>query len=287
MSLDKTWFSEICGEAGTAFSLKIKEKLHSEKSTFQTIDIYATEGYGNLMTIDGYIMVTDRDTAIYHEMISHPALFTHNNPECVAIIGGGDCGTIKEVLKHSQVKKVSLIEIDEQVTLLSKKYFPTLTSALSDERVTVLHEDGLKWMKEASHLDVILVDSTDPKGPAEGLFTEDFFNDCFNALNDNGILVQQSESPLLHMTILKPMQKAMVDAGFTNTQTIHFFKSSYPSGWWTCTMAGKGVKDLTKFNKSKSENKEFETFYYNADIHQACFAAPEFFKRELSDQSSE
>jgi len=285
MSLDKTWFTEISEESASAFSLKIKEKLHTEKTSFQTIDIYATEEYGNLMVIDGFIMVTDRDNAIYHEMISHPALFTHKKAEKIAIIGGGDCGTLKEVLKHESVKSATLIEIDEQVTLLAKKYFPSLTHVLNDERATVLHEDAAEWIKQASHYDIIIVDSTDPVGPAIELFTQDFYRSCLNALNENGILVQQSESPLFHMNILKPMQQAMVEAGFTNTQTLHFFQSSYPSGWWTTTMAGKNIKNLTKFERSKSEQKSFETFYYNAEIHQAAFASPEFVKRELASSN--
>lgn len=284
MSLDKTWFTEICTEAGSAFSLKIEEKLHSEKSSLQTIDIYATEKYGKLMVIDGCIMLTDRDNAIYHEMLSHPALFTHKKPERVAIIGGGDCGTLKEVLKHDSVKNAYLVEIDELVTNLSRKYFPDLTDSLNDPRAALLHEDGLKWIKNANQLDVLIVDSTDPVGPAIDLFSKNFYVDCLAALSDNGLLVQQSESPLFHLNILKPMQNAMLEAGFCSTQTLHFFQSSYPSGWWTCTLAAKSEIDLRQFDQQRSSAKSFETFYYNSEIHQASFAAPEFLKRELEQR---
>lgn len=285
MQLDKTWFTEICTESGSAFSLKIKNKLHSEQSQFQKIEIYETENFGNLMVIDGFIMLSDRDNAIYHEMLSHPALFSHNNAEQIAIIGGGDCGTLTEVLKHKNVKRAQLIEIDERVTSLAKKYFPYLTECLDDPRASVIHTDGLKWIKQAQQLDIIIVDSTDPIGPATDLFSKDFYIDCLAALNDDGILVQQSESPLFHMNILKPMHQAMHAAGFQTTQTLHFFQTSYPSGWWTCTMAAKSQINLKEFNQQASCNKVFQTFYYNHEIHKACFASPEFVKKQLSRQN--
>ncbi len=282
MSLDKTWFTEICEESGTAFSVKIRDRLHSEKSAFQTIDIYSTEEYGNMMVIDGYIMLTDRDNLIYHEMLAHVPLFTHKNPRQVAIIGGGDCGTLKQVLKHDRVEQATLVEIDEQVYLCAKKYFPVLTQAAGDRRARIVHQDGIAWMKKASGLDVIIVDSTDPIGPAVELFSEGFYKSCFDALNPGGILIQQSESPLYHMNILKPMHKAMQSAGFDSTQTSHFFLSSYPSGWWTATLAARDDSvDLLAFDEQAAANKPFDTFYYNAAMHRASFAAPEFFRREM------
>lgn len=284
MALDKTWFSEICEESGTAFSVKIQEKLHTVEGSLQTIDIYATEEYGNMMVIDGFIMITDRDNQIYHEMISHPALFCHKNPRKLAIIGGGDCGTLKEVLKHKSIESVTLVEIDENVVLLAKKFFPVLAHAAEDDRATILHENGAEWIKKHSDLDIILIDSTDPIGPAQDLFSEAFYKNCHKALADGGIMVQQSESPLYHMNILKPMQKSIRQAGFASTQIQHFFQSSYPSGWWTCTMAAKDAStDLRKFNEQASTDKPFDTFYYNAGIHKASMVSPEFFKREMEE----
>ena len=285
MSLDTSWFSEICVEAGSAFSLKITEKLHHETTPYQTIDIYATEKYGNLMVLDGFVMLTDRDNAIYHEMMSHPALFTHPNPKRVAIIGGGDCGTLKEVLKHEQVEHAYLIEIDERVTEVSKQYFPSLTEVCSDPRAHVCHEDGVKWIKDEKNLDIILIDSTDPIGAAASLFSQDFYQDCFTALSETGIIVHQSESPLIHKDIILPMHRSMIAAGYRSTQTLHFFQSCYPSGWWTCTLAAKGDLDLTQFNRQQAENKTFETFYYNAEMHQGAMAQPEFLKRALASTS--
>ncbi len=282
MSLDKTWFTEICEESGTAFSVKIHQKLYSERSEFQHIEVYATEEYGNMMVIDGYIMLTDRDNLIYHEMLAHVPLFIHKDPRQVAIVGGGDCGTLKQVLKHDRVERATLVEIDEQVFQCAKKYFPVLTQAAGDRRATLVHEDGVAWMQQASGLDVIIVDSTDPIGPATELFSESFYRSCHQALNPGGILVQQSESPLYHMNIIKPMHQAMQSAGFASTQTAHFFLSSYPSGWWTATLAARDDSvDLLEFDEQAAADKLFDTFYYNAAVHKASFAAPEFFRRAM------
>ncbi|HHJ80436.1 MAG TPA: polyamine aminopropyltransferase, partial [Candidatus Tenderia electrophaga] len=274
------WFSEQHAGAGSAFSVKIKEKLHEEQTPFQHIEIYDTEEFGKLMVIDGCYMVTSRDNFIYHEMMTHPALFTHPDPKKVLIIGGGDCGTLREVLKHRDVERAWQVDIDEAVTRLSEKYFPELCIANGDGRAELLFEDGIKWIQESEpgSLDLIIVDSTDPIGPAEGLFGEAFYKDCFRALHSDGILVQQSESPLYHLELLKNMHKAMRHVGFNATKTHHFPQPSYPSGWWSATMASKEATGLAGFREDDVRNKTFKTRYYNADMHKAALAQPEFCK---------
>jgi len=169
MTLNEDWFTEICPESGSAFSLKLKEKLHEEQTPFQHIEIYETEHFGTLMVIDGFIMLSDYDNFFYHEMMSHPALFTHPGPEQVLIIGGGDCGTLREVLRHPEVKRVVQVEIDERVTRLAERYFPELCEANDDPRAELRFADGIQWVKEAppGSIDLIIVDSTDPIGPAD------------------------------------------------------------------------------------------------------------------------
>lgn len=284
MALDQNWFSEPCEECGSAFSLRIQEKLHDEQTPYQRIEVYSTAKFGNLMAIDGFVMLTDRDNFVYHEMMSHPALFCHQAPKKVVIIGGGDCGTLREVLKHSEVEEAWQVEIDERVTRISEQYFPELCDSNDDPRAHFYFGDGIQWMKDAApqSIDLIIIDSTDPIGPAEGLFSEPFYRDCHRALRSGGIVVQQSESPLLHMRIIKPMHKAMRGAGFDQTRTLHYFQCSYPSGWWSATMARKG-DDLQAFREQDVERRAFDTRYYNAEIHRAAFAAPEFFKRELAE----
>jgi spermidine synthase len=276
------WFTEQVPGAESAFSLKIKQKLHEEQSEFQHLEIYETETFGNLMVIDGCTMVSTRDNFFYHEMMSHPALFTHPNPKRVWIIGGGDCGTLREVLKHTTVEHAVQIDIDERVTRLAEIYFPELCESNNDPRADLKFIDGIKWVKDAApnSVDIIIVDSTDPIGPALGLFSEDFYRDCFNCLSENGMIVQQSESALFNMKLIGEMRNAMSTSGFGHLQTLFFPQCLYPSGWWSATIASKTA--LTTFREQDSINKPFETVYYNVDIHKASLAQPEFFKKAFA-----
>ena len=276
------WFTEQVPAAGSAFSLKIKQKVHEEQSEFQHLEIYETETFGNLMVIDGCTMVSTRDNFFYHEMMSHPALYTHPNPKRVWIIGGGDCGTLREVLKHPSVEQAVQIDIDERVTRLAEIYFPELCESNNDPRADLKFIDGIKWVKDAApnSVDIIIVDSTDPIGPALGLFSEDFYRDCFNCLSEKGMIVQQSESALFNMKLIGEMRNAMSTSGFGHLQTLFFPQCLYPSGWWSATIAGKA--DLSSFREQDSVNKPFETVYYNVDIHKASLAQPEFFKKAFA-----
>ena len=270
MTLDDKWFTEVCEEHGSAFSLKIRKKLHQEQTPFQKIEIYETETFGMFMVIDGFTMVTDRDNFLYHEMLTHPVLYTHPGPQRVLIIGGGDCGTLKEVLKHPEVKLAQQVEIDERVTRLAEQYFPDLCSSNGDPRAELHFEDGIKWVKdaEAGFYDVIIVDSTDPVGPAEGLFNKAFYESCVRALGEEGILVQQSESPLYHAGLIKAMRAAMDEAGFSALHTFDFPQPIYPSGWWSATMASKRSK-LPACRERDIRSMPFKTRYYRHSIHQA------------------
>ncbi len=281
--MENKWFTEEDPENGSAFSLGIRETLHTEQSRYQRIDIYATEKFGKLMVIDGFVMLSERDNFIYHEMLSHPALFIHQRPCRVAIIGGGDCGTLREVLKHSRVEHVLQVEIDERVTRLAEQYFPELCEANHDPRAEFLFGDGIEWMRKApdDSLDVIIVDSTDPIGPAEGLFGETFYRECMRVLAGGGILVQQSESPLYHLHhILKPMHRAMRASGFTAVRSLHFPQCVYPSGWWSATLARKGAS-LEEFRETEAGAPPFPTRYYNLAVHRGSFALPEFVRQVL------
>lgn len=284
MTLDTTWISEACEDIGSAFSLKCESTLHDEKSAFQQIAVYRTAQWGNLMLIDGCTMVSTRDNFLYHEMMSHPALYTHPAPRHIAIIGGGDCGTLLEVLKHKEIEQATQIDIDERVTRIAEAYFPELCAANSDPRAELMFVDGIKWVKEAEpgSLDIIIADSTDPRGPGEVLFTADFYAACHAALREHGLVVQQSESPLAHAGIQEGMYRDLYRAGFSDIRTLFFPQPIYPTGWWTATLGSKGG-NIADFRKSDVENRTFETRYYNTDIHLATFAAPEFFKKSVTE----
>ena len=282
--LEGQWFSEAHLASGSAISFRTRERLHAEKTPFQTIEIHSTTDWGNLMVIDGCVMLTSRDNFLYHEMMSHPALFTHPRAKRVVVIGGGDCGTLREVLRHEEVESAVQVEIDERVTRLAEQYFPELCEANDDPRAQLLFDDGIKYMRDqdADSIDVVIVDSTDPIGPAEGLFNQDFYGSCLRALRNGGILVQQSESPLVHLDLIKAMRSAMKAAGFSAMRTLPFPQPCYPTGWWSCTMARKGI-ELGTFRERGAQTKGFPTRYYNADIHRAALASPEFMRAALGD----
>ncbi|MDN5865463.1 MAG: polyamine aminopropyltransferase [Gammaproteobacteria bacterium] len=278
MSLnDDEWFTEADEKGGTAFGLRIHGCLHREHSPYQEIAVYDTTGFGRLLVIDGYIMLSDRDNFIYHEMMAHPALFTHAAPRRVVVIGGGDCGSLGEVLKHQGVESVIQIDIDERVTRVAEEYFPDLAAGAKDSRARLLFEDGIAWMRAApaASADVIIVDSTDPVGPAEGLFNAGFYAQCSRVLGAGGILVHQSESPLLHLPLLCAMRKAMREGGFDALATLGFPQPVYPSGWWSATLARKGAR-LEGFREAAAERKSFPTRYYTAAVHRAARALPPF-----------
>ncbi len=282
MALDSGWYTEEWAGQGSAISLKLREKVHDEQSPYQRIEIYETETFGTLMTLDGLVMVTDRDNFIYHEMMSHPALFAHPCPRKVLIIGGGDCGTLREVLKHPGVVSAEQVELDERVTRVAERFFPELCASNGDARARLLFEDGIKWVAEAreASYDVIIVDSTDPVGPAAGLFSEEFYRNCFRALGSHGIVVGQSESPLFHPALIRSMHDALRAAGFLDVASIHFPQCTYPSGWWSATLACKD-SSLSGYRDEAVASKEFATRYYNLGIHTAAMASPEFLYQAL------
>ena len=281
---EHSWFTEQHDYSGSSIGFRIKQRLHAEQTPFQAIEIYESTDWGNVMVIDGCMMVTTRDNFLYHEMMSHPALFTHARAKRVVIIGGGDCGTLREVLKHDEVESAIQVEIDERVTRLAERYFPELCESNNDPRAQLLFIDGIKWMAECDpeSLDVVIVDSTDPIGPAEGLFNEAFYVSCLKALRQGGILVQQSESPLAHLPLLQSMRKAMKGAGFHALRTLTFPQPCYPTGWWSATLARKGT-DLSAFRERGAATKTFATRYYNAEMHKAALAMPEFLREALGE----
>jgi spermidine synthase len=279
------WLHENFSHTGSAFGLRITRKLEEVQSPFQKIEMYESSDWGNVMLIDGAMMVTTRDNFFYHEMMAHAPLFTHGDPKDVVIIGGGDCGTLREVLKHAGVKRAVQCDIDEQVTRMSEKYFPELCESNADPRATVMFDDGIAYMANAAanSIDIIIVDSTDPVGPAEGLFNRAFYENCLKALRPDGLLVQQSESPLALMHLIVDMRKAMTDAGFRSFRTLPFPQPCYPTGYWSCTIASKDGRDLTQFREGDASSKSFATQYYNVGIHAGALMQPEFMRVALGD----
>jgi spermidine synthase len=270
--LNGKWVTEVFKD--TALSFKLKNKLYSKKSKYQLIEIYQTEKHGNLMALDGCFMVSEKEEFVYHEMLTHIPLFTHPSPENVLIIGGGDGGTAREVLKHKTVKNVDFVEIDEEVYNVSKKYFKNLTKGLeADKRLKFLFGDGIKFVKETENkYDIVLVDSTDPSDISGGLFSFEFFQDVYNILKNDGIMVMQSESPFYDGKIVSIVQDKLKKI-FKYVNLYLAFIPIYPSGCWSFSLASKKYDPRTIRNKkSKINNLK----YYNFEIHKAAFSLPQF-----------
>jgi spermidine synthase len=280
---EATWKYENFEPSGSAIGYRITRRLDEVQSPFQKIEIFETTDWGNLMLIDGAVMLTTRDNFLYHEMMSHPALFTHADPRHVVIIGGGDCGTLREVLKHPGIERAVQCDIDEQVTRMAEKYFPELCESNADPRAQLLFDDGIAYMADCApgSVDIVIVDSTDPVGPAEGLFNKAFYDSCFRALKDDGILVQQSESPLVLLELIKAMRAEMRKAGFTAFKTLPFPQPCYPTGWWSSTLARKSGG--FGFREHDARAKAFDSRYYSADIHRGALIAPPFVAAALGE----
>lgn len=277
------WFTERWSE-NTKFSIKVKEHLYSEDTPFQKIDFFTSDEYGRFFTLDGLIMITEKDEFIYHEMISHVPMCTNMNIKRVLVIGGGDGGTVRELTRYPSIESIDMVEIDERVVRLSQKYLPFTADKLEDERVTLYFQDGLKFVEdcEAEKYDLILVDSTDPISVGEGLFTTEFYQNCFRVLSQEGILVNQHESPY-YEKYAQEMKKAheKIKNIFPIAKVYQFHQPTYASGHWLFGFASKKY-DPIKDSKIDEWNKlALETKYYNTDIQWAAFALPNYVKEKL------
>jgi spermidine synthase len=279
------WFSEHLTDH-TRFSIRVKEQLFHGKSDFQTIDIYDTFDFGKVMTIDGKFMITERDEFIYHDMIAHVPLLSHKDPKDVLVIGGGDGGTVREVLKHKGIESVDLCEIDQLVIETSRRFFPNLSCGLDDPKTRVLIRDGIEYTTEQkSRYDIVLVDSTDPIGPAEGLFNREFYQSVFNALREDGIMVVQSEGPLWIPETVKEIVTT-IRSLFPVCELYTFPVPSYPFGYWSFTFASKKHGPFEHFSERRAREIAKSTRYYNEGIHRSAFALPNFLKQELKSSES-
>ncbi|MEM1008401.1 MAG: polyamine aminopropyltransferase [Myxococcota bacterium] len=283
------WFHEV-GHHHFGLQFAVRQTLCQVRSEFQEIAILETEGFGKMMVLDGCVMLTERDEFFYHEMLAHPALCVHPSPTRVLVIGGGDGGTVREVLRHPGIQHVDLVELDEQVVRVAKKYLPALSTGLNDSRVSVHFEDGVAFLQNAQEpYDVILIDSTDPVGPASGLIQTAFFQNCQRAMHPDGILVMQSESPFLHSKELITIHQNLKPV-FHRPQLYLTPMISYPSGWWSFTWASH-THHPKQLKTQRAQKLCTALKYYNPDIHHAALALPNFvqelFQTEHANDSSQ
>jgi len=264
----------------TGLTIGLKKLLFSKQSEYQLVEVYETDTWGNLMTIDGMVMLSERDEFVYHEMLTHVGMFTHPNPERVLIIGGGDGGTAREVMKHTSVIQVDMVEIDKTVVDASKLHMPQVGD-FDNPKLNVLYEDGIAFIKNVKDpYDVIIIDGSDPVGPAEGLFEKEFYEMCYNALSDDGVLTAQTESPWVvayHPSMKKVFHA--IDDLFPVSKMYLSFIPLYPAGMWSMACASKLADPLSVEVTARIEeqiSKLAPLDYYNADVHRGAFALPNF-----------
>lgn len=267
----------------TGLSVGVNKVLFSEQTPFQKVEVYETDTWGNLMTIDGMVMLSEKDEFVYHEMIAHVGLFSHPNPRRVLIIGGGDGGTAREVLKHPSVEHVDMVEIDEAVVRASKLHMPSV-GAFDNPKLHVLYENGLTFVDNVPNkYDVIIIDGSDPVGPAVDLFKQEFYDKCYAALSENGVLTGQTESPWVpsYHESMQSVFNALNNA-FELSKMYLAFIPLYPTGMWSMAYASKGIDPLSPEVIARVEDglKSFGSTlkYYNQEIHSASFALPGFVK---------
>ena len=267
------WYTEK-QTPNMGITCKIKRTLAVEKTDYQHLAVIDTEQFGTMLVLDGAVQTTVEDEFIYHEMITHIPLFTHKNPRKVLVIGGGDGGAIREILKHESVEKAYLVEIDGRVVENSKLYLPQISCALSDPRCEVLIEDGIEFIKNNKGVfDVIMVDSTDPVGPAVGLFSGDFYRLVYESLKVDGLFVAQTESPFFNKDLIRQTNKD-INAIFPITRLYLASIPTYPSGLWSFTMGSKTYDPLL-VNESKL-HEIADTKYFTPEIFGAAFKLPRF-----------
>ena len=278
------WYSEYHSD-DVKLSFNITEYLHEEETPFQKIAFMKNETYGTFFTLDGYIMLTERDEFVYHDMITHPAMATNPDIKNVLIIGGGDGGSARELSRYKHIERIDMVEIDERVVRLCQKFLPQTAEALDkDPRIHLYFEDGLAFAKNAKdgEYDLILVDSTDPIGPSEGLFTYDFYSNCYRILNEKGILINQHESAFFEdfrSEMIRAHQK--IKKIFPIAKVYGFNTPTYASGYWYFGFASKKLDPIKDQDKAKWESFGLKTMYYNSDLHSGCFALPTYVREIL------
>jgi len=251
------------------------------KTAFQDLVIFRNRLFGRVLALDGVVQTTEADEFIYHEMIVHVPIFVHPSPERVLVIGGGDGGTVREALRHPGVRRIVMVEIDEMVVTAARTHLPTLSVGLDDPRVDLKIADGVKFVAETKErFDVVIVDSTDPVGPAAPLFDREFYENVSRILDADGILITQAESPFYNPEIQRPM--LMNQRPFFKHLHVYLFSNlTYPGGLWSFGFASKTLCPIQDFKPERIAASGLCFHYYNAGIHQGAFMLPNFMRQNL------
>lgn len=278
------WYSEKYTE-NVKISIKVDKQIYSGQSEFQRIDVFESPEFGRFLTLDGLMMLTEKDEFIYHEMITHIPMAVHPDVRKVLVIGAGDGGAVRELAKYKSIESIDLVEIDEQVITVCKEFLPKIACCFDDSRLTVYNQDGLKFIRKyENEYDLIIVDSTDPFGPGEGLFTKEFYGNCFKALKDDGIMVNQHESPFYEADAIamKRAHKRIVES-FPISKVYQAHIPTYPSGHWLFGFASKKYHPIKDLKADWWKSLDIKTKYYNTNLHRGSFYLPNYVEEMLEN----
>ncbi|HIT26534.1 MAG TPA: polyamine aminopropyltransferase [Candidatus Ornithoclostridium excrementipullorum] len=278
------WFSEQHTK-DVKLSIRVDRQLYSGHSDYQRIDVFESPEFGRFLVLDGYMMLTQKDEFIYHEMITHVAMAVHPRVRRVLVIGGGDGGAVRELCRYDDIEHIDLVEIDEQVVEVSRRFFPETTCSLDDPRVSIMYRDGLRFVRGCKdEYDLIIVDSTDPFGPGEGLFTREFYGNCYKALKEDGIMINQHESPFYKEDALacQRAHKRIVET-FPIGKVYQAHIPTYPSGHWLFGFASKKYHPLRDLDEKRWNARGLKCGYYTTMLHKGAFYIPAYVEELLKN----
>ena len=278
------WFTEK-HTPDVKFSIRVDRQLYTGQSDYQRIDVFESKEFGRFLTLDGYMMLTERDEFIYHEMITHVPMAVHPNARRVLVIGAGDGGVVRELCRYQDLEEIHLVEIDPLVVEVSRIWLPQTACCLDDDRVQIFYEDGLKFIRtRENYYDLVIVDSTDPFGPGEGLFTKEFYGNCYKALAEDGIMVNQHESPFYAEDAIacQRAHKRIVES-FPISRVYQAHIPTYPSGHWLFGFASKKYHPIDDMDGTGWNLRGLKTRYYTTRLHKGSFLLPAYVEELLRD----
>jgi spermidine synthase len=266
--------------------LKTKAHLFTGESSFQKVDVIDTYEFGKMLLLDGLVMCSEKEEHAYHEMITHVPMTVNPGIKRVLVIGGGDGGTVRELARYKSIEKIDMVEIDQLVVDVSRIYLPTMSCSLDDPRVSLFYEDGIEFIKnKKDDYDLILVDSTDPIGPGEGLFTGEFYANCHNALTEKGIMINQNESPYYDQYRQNMMRAVGKNKEVFEVSKVYMFHLViYPSSFWFFGFSSKGLDPVADMKPEAFNALGLETHYYNTDLHKGAFMLPNYVKKMVEKE---
>ena len=278
------WFSDEHTDHAR-LSLRVERQLFSAESEYQRIDVLESTEFGKVLVVDGDLMLTEKDEFIYHEMITHVPMAVHPDVKRVLVIGGGDGGVVRELIKYETLEAIDVVEVDPLLVEVCRKYIPEIACSLTDPRVAIYHEDGLRFIRSRTdEYDLIIIDSPNPFGAGEGLFTKEFYGNCYNALREEGIMINQNESPFYAEEAFQcqRMHKRILET-FPICRVYQAHIPSYPSGHWLFGFASKKYHPLDDLNRVAWKLRGISTRYYAPRLHAGVFALPVYVEELLKD----